>query len=605
MLTLSILIDFARFFIVFGLAVIVHEFGHLIVAKWCGARVDVFSIGFGRKLWGVKWGETEYQVALVPVGGFVKIAGMDPTEELTGASWEFLSIAPWKRILILFAGPGMNIVLAFAIFYVLLVGLGESVTPTTTIGVVPDGSPGWEIGLQAGDSIAAVGGRKVEDWDEIGLAIYETTGDEIAFQIQRDGEILTKTYKFASVEPAAESDGDQENAAPPEVVAPPPGVHGYSISQVLEGGPADQAGLVSGAVITKVAGIPAEDIEDLRGLIATYAQVAEDGAPESLPIELEWTMPGGEVKTAELIPDVLLPAEDAIPFHPMARLGFTYGSQLGLLDFLLPQLPVLDVSPKLEPVVGTVKERSAAEKAGLRPGDRILEVDGESIDDWNVYVLKLVKKVEKRDGEYTGIPMTLRWRNEEGRVESSTITPKILEETLPTERGIATGERVPIPEAGLERRKDRRRAGILGAVPQAMVKVERTFTNMVGLLGKLVTGGASRKVFGGPIAIFRISAETGKWGLEKFFNFIAVLSASLALLNLLPIPALDGGHIVLYTYETITRRKLTLQQIEFVGRMGVFLLIPLFLFLIWNDLDRVGFFTTIGEFVMGFFAGGA
>ena len=600
---MNALIDIARFFIVFGLAVIVHEYGHLIVAKWCGARVDVFSIGFGRKLWGVKWGETEYQIALVPVGGFVKIAGMDPTEEISGASWEFLSISPWRRILILFAGPGMNIILAFAIFYVLLVCIGQPVTPTTTIGVVPDGSPGWEIGLRPGDRILAVGQRDVEDWDSVSQAIFEIQGNEFPFRIQRDGQTLNKTYTLSTASPEPEQ-AEDEQAEPTAVPTAYPGVRGFEISSIDVDGPAGRAGLAQGSVITKVKGVPAEEVDDLRGMIAEHTRIAEDGSAEAIPIEVEWITTTGDEMRAELLPDVYLPAEDAVPYHPVARLGLSYTSELGLIDFLLPQLPLLDVSPKLEPIVGVVKERSAAAEAGIRTHDRLLEVDGEPIDDWNIYVLSLVEKVELRDGAYEGVPMSLRWRNREGRVLSDTITPTILEETLPTERGISTGERVPIPEVGLDRLKDRRRMGILGAIPAALTRVENTFTNMVGLIGKLVTGGASRKVFGGPIAIFRISAETGKWGLEKFFNFIAILSASLALLNLLPIPALDGGHIVLYTYELLSRRQLTLRQIEMVGRAGVFLLIPLFLFLIWNDLDRVGFFTTIAETVMGLFSWG-
>src|SRR5271156_715098 len=99
--------------IVLGVLVLLHEWGHFIVAKWCGVRVDVFSIGFGPRIWGVKRGDTDYRVSALPLGGYVRLAGDNPVEERTGASYEFLSRPRWQRVLIYCAGPFMNLVLAF------------------------------------------------------------------------------------------------------------------------------------------------------------------------------------------------------------------------------------------------------------------------------------------------------------------------------------------------------------------------------------------------------------------------------------------------------------------------------------------------------------
>src|SRR5271155_5291570 len=102
--------------VVLGILVLLHEWGHFVVAKWCGVRVDVFSIGFGPRLWGVKRGDTDYRLSALPLGGYVRLAGDNPIEERTGEPYEFLSRPRWQRVLIYLAGPTMNVILALAIF---------------------------------------------------------------------------------------------------------------------------------------------------------------------------------------------------------------------------------------------------------------------------------------------------------------------------------------------------------------------------------------------------------------------------------------------------------------------------------------------------------
>src|ERR1700734_2419253 len=103
--------------IVLGVMIFVHEYGHFISAKLSGVRVEVFSLGFGTRLFGVKRGDTDYRVSALPFGGYVRMAGDNPVEERTGADYEFLSKPRWVRVLIACAGPAMNILLAFFIFW--------------------------------------------------------------------------------------------------------------------------------------------------------------------------------------------------------------------------------------------------------------------------------------------------------------------------------------------------------------------------------------------------------------------------------------------------------------------------------------------------------
>src|SRR5215831_9505456 len=100
---------------VLGIMVLVHEFGHYAVAKLCGVRVEVFSLGFGKRLWGFRRGETDYRISLLPLGGYVKMSGENPLEERTGDPGEFTSHPRWQRFLIAIAGPAMNIVLAIVV----------------------------------------------------------------------------------------------------------------------------------------------------------------------------------------------------------------------------------------------------------------------------------------------------------------------------------------------------------------------------------------------------------------------------------------------------------------------------------------------------------
>src|SRR6202043_4243810 len=103
---------------VLGFMILIHEFGHYAVAKWLGVRVEVFSIGFGKRLFGFRRGETDYRVAAIPLGGYVKMSGENPMDERTGDPREFLSHSRWHRFLIAIAGPSMNILLAIGLLTV-------------------------------------------------------------------------------------------------------------------------------------------------------------------------------------------------------------------------------------------------------------------------------------------------------------------------------------------------------------------------------------------------------------------------------------------------------------------------------------------------------
>src|SRR5271168_2598654 len=153
--------------IILGILVLLHEWGHFVAAKLCGVRVEVFSIGFGPRLWGVKRGDTDYRVSALPFGGYVRMADDNPVEERTGADYEFLSKPRWVRVLIAIAGPTMNILLAFLIFLGIfwMVGIPEPqyLKQAPEVAAVPQTPPSVS-GIQGGDRIVSIDGEKTPTW---------------------------------------------------------------------------------------------------------------------------------------------------------------------------------------------------------------------------------------------------------------------------------------------------------------------------------------------------------------------------------------------------------------------------------------------------------
>ena len=168
----------------------VHEFGHFIVARRLGVRVEKFSFGFGPKLFSIKKGETEYLICLVPLGGYVKMAGDEPGENITGQRWEFLSRNAADRFKIIFAGPLLNYILAFLIFSVIF--MFGSPTLTTEVGTLLKGYPAESQGIMAGDRILAIDGKNVKYWEDVTEIIHKHTDGVMILSISRSGKTFNK-----------------------------------------------------------------------------------------------------------------------------------------------------------------------------------------------------------------------------------------------------------------------------------------------------------------------------------------------------------------------------------------------------------------------------
>jgi regulator of sigma E protease len=270
------------FVLILMVLVLVHECGHMVVAKWCGMRVERFSIFFGRPLASFRRGETQYAIGWLPLGGYVKITGMTREEDLPPevVPRAYYAAKPWKRIVTIAAGPAVNIILAFLIFCVVF-WIGPSIlSPTTTVDRVDPNTPAATIGLRPGDTILSVDG---------------TSGRGSFTAIQRElrshpGEVVSVRYatpdgtvKTASVRLRADEEGGQRVG---KLGFSPRLKDGPNVSSGFFGGVVDAGRYTRFLVEENAKGIgriftsekAREDVSSVVGIGAAYNQVSEDGA---------------------------------------------------------------------------------------------------------------------------------------------------------------------------------------------------------------------------------------------------------------------------------------------------------------------------------------
>jgi len=176
---------------VFGTVVIIHEFGHFFVAKLLGIRVDAFAVGFGPRLFGFKRGETDYKVCAIPLGGYVKMAGENPHEDLTGSIEEFLSRPKWQRFLVAVMGPVMNVVLAVLLLAGLYYHKHEVpawLSEPVIAKIIEKDSPADRAGIMAGDRITAIGEKQDPNWEDFSIEVATSADRALDLEIERDGK---------------------------------------------------------------------------------------------------------------------------------------------------------------------------------------------------------------------------------------------------------------------------------------------------------------------------------------------------------------------------------------------------------------------------------
>jgi regulator of sigma E protease len=305
--------------IVLGVMILIHEWGHYAAAKFFKVRVEVFSIGFGKRLLGFRRGETDYRISAIPLGGYVKMSGENPMDERTGDPGEFLSHPRWQRFVIAIAGPFMNIVLAVGLLtlvYMVHYEYPAFVDQPGVIAYVKPGSAAAQIGLQPGDRITRIGGIENPTWEQIGLKVMLSPNDALPVTINHNGQLLEKTIVPKSI---TTNEVGSAGWSPQQ---------GIVVADVDPGMPAAKAGLKEG---DEIVGVNDRPVAVIDSLIDTLQETKD----QVVDVDV---MRDGKQLTFKLQP-VLADAEDKTKRY---RVGFESTSRMKVGQ--LPLIPAFQRS---------------------------------------------------------------------------------------------------------------------------------------------------------------------------------------------------------------------------------------------------------------------
>lgn len=417
------------FIIVLGFLIFAHESGHFMVAKFFRVRVLVFSFGFGKRLFGFHRGDTDYRISLIPLGGYIRMAGDIPEDNHPSNPDEFLSKPKWQRLLILLAGPFMNVVIAVVFLAVISMIGTETLVIQPVIGSLVPGKPAARSGLQVGDRIVTINGDHIEDFEDLRLAISMHAGTPIRIDFLRNGQMHTV---------------------------------------------------------------------------------------------------------------VLTPERESGEYGVIGRAGLT---------------------PRMEPIVGRILPGTIAERRGVHSGDRIVAVNGKPIADFTDFAT-IVDNAK-------GAPVALDLLR--GAQRLSVVLPATKYDLHDPYRGIYPPTRIQKLSFG-------------PAIVQSIHENEKMLKYAFITLGRLVRAEGSVKELSGPLSIAKISGEMLRRSWIDLIGLMALISLQLGIMNLLPVPVLDGGHIMILLIEGAARRELSVRVKERIQQLGFAALAALMMVVLYNDV---------------------
>ena len=583
-----------------GLLIFIHELGHFLVAKKIGVRVLAFSLGFGPALFKKKWGETEYRLSLVPLGGYVKLAGEGPEDEKSGASWEFSSKSAGQRASVFVAGVALNAVLAF-IAFVVAFQIGVPFI-TSEVGQVMPGWPAWEAGIQRGDKIIEIDGNKEIDFEDLfTIVALSNPATGVSLKVERDN----KTFDVTVMPKYDEEHGIQRIGIMPATSLEIDKIFAFENNDA----PARDAGIQVKDIVTAVNGKRISTEDEFREVEAVNAgkeislTVLRDNKEvelKAIPSRVTRRMLGISCATA-ILDGVknnsiassagLMKGDEVLEINSIPVTGFSDIRKLVVESkdetcivtvkrnntVNLIEIPFKDEKAKeeflgsLTPFYGlkvdSLVEGFPAEKIGLKTGDRITSLDEKEIKDWNT----LLQMVTTGQGK----PMVIEWMRGNERFVS-TIEPQKDEKSAAGRIGVKFREKTEVKQYGLF-------GSCIVGTKKAIINVQRLYLTLKGFFSKRL----STKNVGGIILIAQASYESANVGFGKLVYFLGILSLQLALLNILPIPVLDGGHLLFLAIERIKGSPVSQRTLSIAQYIGFGLIITLVIYATRNDIMRL------------------
>ncbi len=583
--------------IAIGLLIFVHELGHFLSAKAIGVRVETFSLGFWKKLVGFRRGDTEYRLSLIPLGGYVKLAG-EMEGEGTGAPDEFSSKSPGRRAFVLVSGVAMNAVFALLAFVVAFtIGVPFEVAE---VGRVDQGLPAWEAGLAPGDRIVRLNNVTDPDFEDVQRQVALMGRESVTAVVDREGrELVFEIY------PAY----DERMGMRVIGFTPPlePVVTG--LASIDGQRPAQDAGVELGDRILRVNG---RQIKYYRHL----QEALQGRAGETIELELlrngETLSVAVETLAAERYVMGISGADTKIQAlqggGAAAEAGFRTGDRITAVEGRNVRSTV-ELEDAIEEMFGSlavsvdrdgaimdigvdIPDRSAlrefmfsfttgasneltwvrrdgpAWEAGMSAGDIITSIGDRQVTDW--------QDVVEANHRLGSEPRTVAWRrNGEG-----------FEARLVPERDM--NDRTAQIGAHFSQMKYRvRREGVLSSISTGAHKTYGALADMVFTIRGFARREVSPQHVGGIVLIAHVAYHAASRGVGQLLYFSAMISMALAFLNILPIPVLDGGHLMFIGIEKIRGRPVGEKAKAVSQSIGLTLLLLLVAYAFRNDILRL------------------
>ena len=527
-----------------GFLIFIHELGHFLAAKKAGIKVNTFSIGFGPKIVGYKYKDTEYRISVLPFGGYVQMEGENPNEQ-TGAEGEFASASLGKRAFVVIAGPAVNLLFGVLVYwFVFSVGInadairlingltGQAIGSEqkgVQIGMMSDDSPAVAAGVMSDDTIISINGETISNQYRFKEVITLNPEKELELVVEREGKLKTLTVVPDAIPDTTGQIGILNVAFKNETI----------VAQIDPDSLAEKAGLKIGDQIESINGqriyntpyfVPGIWSDTPHWTAAKYRTIYEDIDQNKDEVTLE-VLRGDEILTVKL----------PVQWEMKVR----------------------------------VQENSTAYKAGIKTEDILATFNGKAVESKSLY-----SQIEAS----TGKSVTLGF-SRDGTVKTYTLshTDKSKSDTDGTFYGLTwynflsgmllTDQEIPTQHYSL-----------IGAFTNGLNTSWLTCTAIARILKKLFAGEVSPKHLTGALGIATVTNTMFEnVGLNSVLFFIGFISINLAIVNLLPIPIADGGHLLFFALEKIRGRPVPQKAQAVIQQVSVVLIIALFLYITWYD----------------------